>query len=296
MAITGTYRKTNPSTKRNIPLEDYYDKKDQKPGLQSIRLGKLNIRLKGLQRYLIYIGIGVVIASLLGLASGYQQHISCRDIQVQVHAEKDHHFISDRDVRMLVEMDYGRQLIGEKFQKIDLETVEAGLEEVPYIQKAEVYKSVTGVLSVQVWMRKPIARVVNNSGSFLYIDAAGNKFPTSSHQTAHVLLIRGDIDEKLMPADTIRKETLQDAIPVLNFIHYSDLWNAQISEVIIQDNGDLILYPQIGDMEIEFGKPDQIAEKFDRLKLFYHQVIQRVGWDHYRFISIKYKHQVIAKK
>jgi len=296
MAITGTYRKANPSTKRNIPLEEYYDKKDKKPGLQSIKLGKRKIHLKEIQRYLIYTGIGVVIASLLGLASGYQQHIPCRDIQVQVHAEKDHHFLSDRDIKMLVEMDYGRQLIGEKFQEIDLEAVEGGLEEVPYIQSAEVYKSVTGVLNIQVWMRKPIARVVNNSGSFLYLDAEGHKFPTSFQQAAHVLLIRGDIDEKLMPADTIRKEILRAAIPVLNFIHQNDFWNAQISEVIIQDNGDLILHTQIGDMEIEFGKPDQIAEKFDRLKLFYHQVIQRVGWDHYRFISIKYKHQVIAKK
>ncbi len=296
MALTGTYRKTNPSSGKNIPLDEYYDLQQNRSQWKVLKLGKVNLPVKGTKRILHFVLIGVGILSIMGLASSYQQHMACKDMQIVVHAEEDQAFLSKEDVKMLVEMEYGRELIGEKFSKINLATVEAGLEEVPFIKDAEVYKTVTGVLNLQVWMKEPIARVVNNSGSYLYLDKWGHKFPTSSQQTAHVMLIRGDIDEKLMPVDTLRKEALQASLPVLNYIYHHDFWNAQISEIIVKDNGDLILHPQIGDMDIEFGKPDQIKEKFERLTLFYHKVIENVGWDHYGFISVKYKHQVIAKK
>src|SRR5690606_10055957 len=45
----------------------------------------------------------------------------------------------------------------------------------------------------------------------------------------------------------------------------------------------------------EFGSADDIVQKFDKLKLFYKQVIPMAGWSKYSVISLQYKGQVVAK-
>jgi len=296
MALTGTYRKTNPNRRSNIPLDEYYAQQKQRSGWTALKVGKFQLPLGGVKSWIIYACLGVCVITLLGLASNYEHHITCSKLYVEVHSAPDHAFLSKEDVKMLVEMDYGRELKGERLSDIDLYTVEQGLLELPSVSKAEAYKSITGVLSLQVWMRSPIARIVNNSGSYLYIDEKGNKFPTSSNRTAHVPLLRGDIEEKLMPTDTLQKEVFREALPVLVYIHRHDLWRALISEIVVKENGDIILYPQIGDTEIELGKPSDIEDKFQRLMLFYDQVIRQIGWSHYRYVSVKYKNQVVTRK
>ena len=299
MSVTGTYSKRQVVRGKNRPLEEFQlDKKKRRRRKISVKAGKKSVSLPAIKGVLSYVIIGSVVIGLLGLANNYQQNIRCRDLNIAIQSSdaEDNHFMGMKEVQAILGISPEQPLIGQKMSEIDLNALEATLKEDPTIQNAEVYKNLQGILSIEVEVRSPVARLVNNDGSYLYMDQQGNKFPVSSNHSAHVMLVRGNFDEPLMPVDSFACSTIGDALPVINYMLDNSFWDAQISEIFIKQSGELMLYPQVGDMYIEFGHPVYIEEKFEKLKLFYEQVIQEVGWKKYRGINLKYKGQVVAKK
>ncbi len=289
MAITGTYSRTNRSTTRqNRPLEEAHAEKKQK---KSVKIGKLPIKIKGVFVYLI---AAVALIIVLGAINGYQKNMTVKDISIQINSTGDNQFLKVNDVKGMLGLGEDRKIIGEKMESIELMALEAELQANPFIEHAEVFKSLGGALQIEVDVRKPVARLVNNNGSMLYIDADGNKFPSSTHHSARVILVRGDFQEAL--ADSFTCTTIEAAIPVMRYIQQNEFWNAQISEIVVKQSGELVLYPQIGDLHVDFGQPVRIADKFENLRLFYHQVIKKVGWRKYKSVSLAYRDQVVAKK
>jgi len=55
------------------------------------------------------------------------------------------------------------------------------------------------------------------------------------------------------------------------------------------------MIPKIGNQLIVFGDGTDVDAKFEKLKLFYRQVMTKAGWGHYSTISLQYRNQVVAK-
>lgn len=283
-----TFKKPPPK-RRNRPIAEV--EVEQKRKRQPLKVGKIGFRIRGILLYPLIIISGI---SLLAMVNGYQENLPLRDIHVTINSGSDNDFMDVQKVKEILGMDGESELVGLKMSSIELSDLEKKIKANPFIKEAEVFKSVRGVLFVDVEIRKPIARLINNSGDYVYVDGEGNKFPSSDLHTAHVTLVRGDFDETVV--DTFACSTIKEAIPVLKYIYEDPFWNAQISDVVIKQSGELVLYPQIGSMFVEFGQPIRIADKFENMRDFYRQVVKEVGWDKYRSISVKYKGQVVAKK
>lgn len=285
MALVGTHTRRQP--RRNRPLEEVLlEQKSKKP----LKVGK--VKVKGAVLYGL---LGVVTLSLLAFANGYQERVTCKEVNISLIEGNDNAFLDVDAVKDLIGLDGEREIIGTKMNEIGLAELEANLEQNAFIKQAEVYKSLNGVLYVEVDMREPIARIVNANGGSMYLDDVGYKFPTSYLHAANVPLVRPDVDEPLTPADSMTCE-MEEAMPVLKFIQSDPFWQAQISEVRIKENGELMLYPEVGDIYIEFGRGIRVSEKFDNLKMFYHKVVKELGWTKYKGVSVKYRGQVVAKK
>ena len=99
-----------------------------------------------------------------------------------------------------------------------------------------------------------------------------------------------------MPRDSIANSQIMELREFLEYVDGDEFLRSQVSEVVLEEDGDLILYPEVGDVIIEFGKPVRIADKFDNMKLFYDKVLNKIGWDKYRQISLKYRGQVVAER
>jgi cell division protein FtsQ len=57
------------------------------------------------------------------------------------------------------------------------------------------------------------------------------------------------------------------------------------------------LYPAVGNQKILFGKATDIAEKFEKLKIFYNEGLNKTdNWNKYSTINLKYKNQVVCTK
>jgi cell division protein FtsQ len=72
-----------------------------------------------------------------------------------------------------------------------------------------------------------------------------------------------------------------------------------IGQVYLENDGDFVLVPLIGDQKIVFGtaySEEEVKEKFKRLKIFYREAIPFEGWSKYNEISVKYDGQIVCRK
>ncbi len=146
--------------------------------------------------------------------------------------------------------------------------------------------SYKGVLVVKVKHREPVVRVMSNTGSY-YLDEFGGKIPISANYTANVLATTGFFPEKY---------ATEKLLPFILFIENDEFWQAQIEQVHIEKNGEVLLIPLIGEHIIEFGKLDDYQRKLQKMKAFYEQVLAKNNWNKYKTVSLKYNNQVIAKR
>ncbi len=288
--LVQTYSPRSKPQGRNRPLEEFTAEKKTRKA-PSIHVGSLKL---GLKSWVIYPAGLILIAGLLLAANRYHENLPLKEIMVLVVDGAEHPFIDANGVKTAMGEEGDSVLVGQRLDRIALDELEEKLEENPFVKTAEVYKSFSGVMTAEVSLKKPMARLINNTGSYIYLDDAGTKFPDSDLHSAYVLLVRGDFEEEVV--DTFACSSVQEAIPVIEYIHNHPFWNAQISEVVVRQSGEIELMTQVGELEIQFGYPVRINEKFDLLLDFYRQVIPKVGWDHYRSVSLKFRGQVVAKR
>ena len=63
-----------------------------------------------------------------------------------------------------------------------------------------------------------------------------------------------------------------------------------------QDSANIILVPAIRGHVINLGKAVNIADKFNRLRRFYAEVMPKKGWEFYDTISLKWDNQIVATR
>lgn len=289
--LTQTYSPRSTPKGRNRPLEEVVAEKKRRSAPKKVEIGKLSVPFK---QWAIYPIVAAVIVALLMAANAYHQNLALSGVEVKVSVGGEHPFIDDAGIIGAIAEEGDTALIGKRLDRGQLLVLENKLKESPFVLYAELYKNFQGVLTAEVALRQPMARLINNEADYIYLDVNGVKFPDTELHTAHSLLVRGDFDETV--SDTFACSTVSDAIPVMQFIHADPFWNAQISDVIIRQSGELLLLPQVGNLEIEFGYPVRIEEKFALLQDFYRQAIPKVGWNYYKSVSLKFRGQVVAKK
>lgn len=227
----------------------------------------------------------------LAFTSHQSKNVPCRNIEIEF-GNDDVIKLSKAEIsRMIKSAD--KHITEKKLEDINAEVIEKAVEENPAILKAEVYKVVAkdttsfkGIVTVRVKHRRPVVRVMSESGIY-YLDKFGDKIPISTSYTANVLVATGAFSEKY---------ARQQLLPFVLFVENDDFWKAQIKQVHVEKSGDVILTPLVGDQIIELGKLAGFQEKLRNMKAFYNQVLANNNWDKYKRISLKFKNQVVAKK
>lgn len=233
---------------------------------------------------------------IVGLASARQDRQKAERLQPVILNEENNHFLNMDDIRELVRDIQGRPIEECPRGEINIARIEDSLQHNPYVKFAEAYTEIDGDVVVELELRKPMARVMYEDGSGFYLDKEYQKVDLSRSFTANIVLVRGLPREPLVPRDTVIREELLALEDFLRFVDRSEFLRSQISEIVVDGKGELMIYPEVGDVVIEFGKPVRIAEKFDNLDLFYRKVLNKVGWEKYEGISLKYRNQIVARK
>jgi cell division protein FtsQ len=220
-----------------------------------------------------------------------REAVRCQEIVVNINPNSPK-FLDEAEIIDMIEKS-GDMIVGSRLSSININLLETKLSASSSLANVQVFKKVEskglsfkGKLVISLDERTPIIRIKNSTEDY-YMDMEGNKIPTSSKYVERILIASGTI-----PDIEIQKSLLKMA----DFVNKDDFWRAQIEQVFVQANGELLLLPQVGDYLIEFGKPDDCEVKFRNLKAVYQQGFKNLGWNKYRTISVKYRNQVVCTK
>jgi cell division protein FtsQ len=231
------------------------------------------------------------VIGTLAFTSIESRNIMCSDIQVVFDKDEAINIDKERLVKLVKASD--SKIFSKTLDEINSEIFEDEIEKIPAILRADVYKLMVnekgaykGVLVVKVKHREPVLRIITSNGSY-YLDKLGVRIPVSASYSTNVLVASGSISEQF---------AVEKLLPFALYVEGNDFWNAQIEQIYVQEDGDVLLTPLVGGHIIELGEVDNYINKLHVMSEFYKQVLAKNNWDKYEKISLKYNNQVVAKR
>jgi cell division protein FtsQ len=92
----------------------------------------------------------------------------------------------------------------------------------------------------------------------------------------------------------LKSEKNSDFLDLINTISEDEFWSAQITQIDVNENKEVSMIPLMGKNTIEFGKPENINAKFDKLFVFYKQILPQKIWSDFSKVSVKYEGQIVC--
>ncbi len=235
----------------------------------------------------------LILLSMVAFVEKRRSTQVCKQVTILIENQYQNYFINENDVQQLMAGTENESLIGVHYHALNLKQLEQRIESNKYVKAANVYKDLKGNLIVEAYQNRPIARVVQADAPDAYISTEGEILPVSERYTARVMLVSGPYTQKLVK-QSLHDEENHQIFDLIRYIEADAFWKAQIAQIDVKTDGEVTLYPQVGKQYIEFGKAENIPNKFFRLGVFYKQILPQKGWDRYEKVNLKYQNQIVC--
>ncbi len=257
-----------------------------------MKLSKRKIR-----RFLVatlWFGFGVGLLIFLLAAIRKRDDKVCKGLNVAIVNQGTHLFADKSDIRGMIKY-MNVPVEGAPVSEIDLRAMEAELEKNAWIKNAELFFDNNEVLQVRVTEREPIARIFTNAGRSYYIDEELVRLPLSSRFSARVPVFTGcPLDKTKWNGED--STVLLQIKRVSDFVSNHEFWMAQVAQVDYAAANRFEIIPTVGDHKVVLGEAADLETKFNKLYIFYKEVLAKTGWNQYATIDIRFKEQVVAIK
>ncbi len=170
--------------------------------------------------------------------------------------------------------------------KLLLDSMETVLRRHPFIRTAQCYMTSGGYLRIDITSKMPIARVRSSLGQDFYIDENGSILPCRGI-AVNVPVVTGNVNHSIA-AGTL--------LELLKIIDSDEFWKAQTEQINITAKEQVQIVPRVGSHILELGSMEDFQSKLDRLRNFYDNGLDKIGWNKYSSISVAYKGQVVCRK
>jgi cell division protein FtsQ len=81
-----------------------------------------------------------------------------------------------------------------------------------------------------------------------------------------------------------------------SYVDKDPFLKAFIEQIFVRADNDLVLIPKVGSAKIIFGDTENMEGKFEKLLVFCKEGLNRIGWNKYRSIDLRFEGQIICKK
>jgi len=175
-----------------------------------------------------------------------------------------------------------------------------------YVSDVNVYETNEGYLNIDILQREPVLRIVNQDQEGFYIDRGGNPLPLNPDYPAHVLVANGFIKDSFIKNPKLHismstigagTDSLLTGLYKLSvFLTDEPYFRTVFDQVYVNERHELELIPRKGNHVVLLGDTQELKEKMNKLFIFYTQGLNKIGWNNYQVINIKYKNQVVCSK
>lgn len=236
-----------------------------------------------------------VVAVLAGFADRNLQQNTCKDIVVTLENVRENHFIDEADVLNMVETIPG-EVRTRSFSEINFREIEERLKTHRNFREVQLFNDFKGNMVVNVSLRRPMARLVQEEGPDAYLSEEGLIMPVSDRYSTRVIVLSGPVvGQLILDQDLNATDYGKLLLEMLNYINEDSFLKKQVAEIELKEDGRVNLLPQIGSQTIEFGKPEQLEDKFLKLKVFYKTILPRQGWNKYERVNLEFEGQIVAQ-
>ena len=263
--------------------------------------------MKKVFKIIFWVLFAVGLILIVFFASKENNNTVAKKPDISIHVEGENAFLTESELldRLIYKRLYQKNM---KVNFVNVKKIEAAIIKMEEVKKVRVYKNIGNSWNIDVELRNPIARIFTLSQKAYYLDDEGFTMGRSTLHTAHVLVFSGFITEimertsvkEIINNDSLKSiRKLDDIYRISNYVCKDSLLNALIGQVYLEKNGDFILIPLVGKQTILFGsaKSDEVvADKFNRLKIFYKEGMPHEGWEKYNTIIVKYEGQIVCRK
>lgn len=234
------------------------------------------------------------LVMLMGLVATKGKAQICTVLNVIVEGKET--FIDQQDISKLIQNNFG-SIVGKPLIDIEAEKIEKALQELPYVAKASLFTDMNGLVQINVQQREVILRVINRQGKEYYVDTQGKKIPVTLKYVPHVLVANGHIRESYeKPLEMVESNVVKDLVKIATHINGNILWENQIVQIYVNDEGDIELIPRVGKEILLIGNANALEQKLDRLEIYYKNILPKVGTEAYEKVNVKYGGQIICER
>lgn len=242
------------------------------------------------------------IIFLYGFIQKAHQNQALKEIDVQIKNNQEFKFVDKEDILNQI---LGKRDTLKKINYFNTTILEDKINSNNEVEKAQIYKTVDGKLKVDITQRTPILRVFTKNESY-YIDKNGKLMLPSKKFTARLPIANGYINEPFTKRYMYDFSNLNDSLAtisilddlykVASYLYQSEFWQAQIEQIYVNKDSDIVLIPKVGNHKIVFGGAKNIEAKFSKLMIFYVKGLNKTGWNEFSTINLKYNNQIVCTK
>jgi cell division protein FtsQ len=214
-----------------------------------------------------------------------------KSVAIHIKNDKKYHFIEQNEIMDLAINNRNIDIAHTPLEKLDVYSMEKVIKANPWVASAQVYVDNERVLQMYVTQRVPVVRLFQKNSASYYLDTTMSIMPLSNNYIYYTTTVT-NVPE--LGNDSMSWALRKDIITLVRAIQADSFWNAQVSQVIVDTGNTFELVPVLGDHRILFGDVSGMREKFSNLFVFYKNVLNRIGWDKYETLDLRFSGQVVA--
>lgn len=258
------------------------------------------------KRILVSLFVIVLLIVLIVCSNIYAGKINVSKVNIKVSYGVSDTIVLATNINESLKNEFG-DFLKKQRKDIDQKKIESCLMQNPYIEQAQVYQTLKGVLNIEIKQREPIVRIYTLRNKEYYIDKLGKVILIDDNQLTDVVVASGNVDinnsnlDKNL--DTIDIENKKGFDKTLSNIYYiaqklasDSILNYQIDQIYVPAKGNYELIPKIGNYIIRIGENKDLEEELIKLRYLYKEAFSRNGWDNYSFVDLRFRHQVVCTK
>lgn len=236
-----------------------------------------------LRKTLYVIAVLLLILLLVFLWDKQKEQI-CEEVEIEVVVPQDRMLLNRQMIQDSINLWYNGGLVGLPSSMLDIHELEQRILGVEAVRNAQVSLQLNGVLRISIDQRIPIVRLYSSETSSYYLDILNKKISARPYLAARVPIASGALDE------TMSKKVYTLA----SYVQENPFAEALVEQIFVTDEKDLILIPKLHSHRVIIGDAVDLEDKFNRLQKFYKHGMNKVGWDEYKTINLKYANQIVC--
>lgn len=258
-------------------------------------------------KIVLWIGLLIGVLVLMSFVKKAHQEAVLNVPMIFIDVDDENAFLTQDELYSRI-LSTGLYKPGMQQQELALESLEKYVADMTEVRDVKLYSNLGKDWNIDVKLRRPIARIYNKYDESFYMDETGFLMKTSDLYTARVVVVTGEIEDRMdvknihdfINNDSLKSiRILDDIYRISTYVCKDAFLRAQIGQIHRKKNGDFVLIPQVGGQVIIFGtaKTDEdVAQKFEKLSVFYKEGIPFEGWTTYSEINLKYDGQIVCKR